>query len=57
MIPGPLDYMDMFLRPEQHRLRVEALREAGCKCPKPYVEWHTGVGPYCENCKVVAKVL
>ncbi len=57
MIPGNLEYMDMFLRPEQHRLRVEALHEAGCECPRPHVEWRKDVGPWCANCKVVAKVL
>lgn len=57
MIPGSLEYMDMSLRPKQHKLRVEALRKAGCKCPRPYVEWRQKIGPYCSKCKVVAKVL
>lgn len=57
MIPGSLEYMDMFLRPKQYKLRVEALRKAGCKCPRPYVEWRQKIGPYCSKCKVVAKVL
>ena len=57
MIPGNLERIDMFLRREQYELRIKALREAGCECDMPGVEWHGGVGPYCRKCATQAKVL
>ena len=57
MIPGSLDRIDLFLRKEQCKLRVAALREAGCECEKPLLGWRPNVGPRCRLCNTVAEVL
>jgi hypothetical protein len=47
---------ELLYRDMRNDLRLEALREAGCKCPEPLFGWRPQKGPRCRLCNTESSI-